>query len=189
MAVKSKKSSTNGDLAALAAQAESKPRLGVTQRKFAELLNVSEAYVSKLVADGRIHLNAHGRIDPDMAREEIEATRDPAAAFRSKTSPDPQAAQYMQAYMQARSLKMAYQAKREQLEYEQEAGRLIGREEVGAALFAVARSTRDRILQVPERLANELASERSPRKVAKLLGAALEEALEGLLTAEVGNDN
>ena len=170
----------------LSRQAEGQPRLGLTQRQFAERLGVSEAWISKCVREGRIHRNVHGRIDPDEAEEMLIASRDPAADLRrlSLLPGVAQSTQELHAYQKARTLRMVYQAKKEQIEFEKENGELVRKDEVSAAFFAVARTARDKMLLLPERLAPELAGIRAHRKIVHILKTAIEEAMAGLLDTD-----
>jgi hypothetical protein len=55
--------------------------------------------------------------------------------------------------MQAQTLKAIYSAKREELKFEEEAGKKIDAEDVKAKAFARARRARDMILSAPARIA------------------------------------
>lgn len=65
--------------------------------------------------------------------------------------------------------KTLYSGKLEKLKYEKEKGLLISREEVEDKAFAVSRAIRDKILSIPERMSNELASISDPHVIKELL--------------------
>ena len=65
--------------------------------------------------------------------------------------------------------KTIYQGKLEKMKYEKEKGTLILREEVEDKAFSVARSLRDKILSIPERMASELSSISEPHEIKELL--------------------
>ena len=69
----------------------------------------------------------------------------------------------------ANIIKTIFAGKRERLKYEEEVGMLISRAEVEDKAFNVSRSIRDKILTIPERLANELATMSDPHSVKELL--------------------
>ena len=65
--------------------------------------------------------------------------------------------------------KTLYQGKLEKMKYEKEKGLLISREEVEDKAFSVARAIRDKILSIPERMSNELASIEDPYTIKEML--------------------
>ena len=69
----------------------------------------------------------------------------------------------------ANIIKTIFAGKREQLKYEEEMELLVPRAEVESKAFNVSRSIRDKILTIPERLANELATMSDPHAVKELL--------------------
>ena len=75
--------------------------------------------------------------------------------------------------------KTLYIGKREKLRYETDAGKLISRDEVESKAFEVARTVRDKLLTVPERLSNELASINDPHKIKELLYKEFNILLDG----------
>ena len=79
----------------------------------------------------------------------------------------------------ANIIKTIFAGKREQLKYEEEMEMLVSRTEVEAKAFNVSRSIRDKILTIPERLANELATMNDPHVVKELLYKEFGVLLEG----------
>jgi len=75
--------------------------------------------------------------------------------------------------------KTLYQGKLEKIKYEQQKSILINRDEIENKAFSVARSIRDKILSVPDRLANELATIDDAHVVKELLFAEFNKMLEG----------
>lgn len=69
----------------------------------------------------------------------------------------------------ANIFKTIYSGKLEQIKYEKELGLLISREEVEDKAFTVSRAIRDKILSIPERMSNELASINDPYVIKELL--------------------
>lgn len=70
---------------------------------------------------------------------------------------------------QSRAVREAYQARLAKLEFEQKTGRLVSADEVKARAFRMARSARDSLLTMPDRLAPILASSTDVVEVHRLL--------------------
>jgi hypothetical protein len=79
---------------------------------------------------------------------------------------------------QSQAVREAYKTRAEKLKFEREAGRLIERTQVVATWHRVVRTTRDRLLLLPERMAPVLAAETDPVVVRRLIEAELRAALE-----------
>lgn len=73
-----------------------------------------------------------------------------------------------------------YKALLEKMKFEKLRGQLIEVEKVEAKFFKMARVTRDSILNIPNRVAGEVAAEKDPHKVHQILTRAIVEALEQL---------
>lgn len=61
-----------------------------------------------------------------------------------------------------------------------EAGRYVDADAVRVAAFNKARTTRDNLLNIPDRLSGALAAESDAHKVHAMLAAKIRQALEGL---------
>jgi hypothetical protein len=85
-------------------------------------------------------------------------------------------------YHQARAFKETYAAKLAKLEYEIKTGKFIDKNEVDVCHFNRARELRDRMQQIPHRLAHRLAAETDVRSVKEILDAEIREALVDLST-------
>jgi len=75
--------------------------------------------------------------------------------------------------------KAIYTGKLEQLKYEKESGQLIRKEEVEDTAFIVARTIRDKLMAIPERLSDELASISDSYVIKEMLYKELNKLLEG----------
>ena len=75
--------------------------------------------------------------------------------------------------------KTLYTGKLEKLKYEKEVGTLIEKEQVEDKAFTVARTIRDKILSIPERMSNELASIDDAHTIKELLYKEFEILLDG----------
>ena len=72
-----------------------------------------------------------------------------------------------------------YKGKLEKLKYEREVGLLISKVDVEDKAFTVSRAIRDKILTIPERMSNELASMNNPHEVKELLYKEFNILLDG----------
>ena len=115
--------------------------------------------------------------------------------------PDPKAGQSQAEYQEevaelgagatitdANIYKTIYQGKLEKLKYEKEQGLLISRDEVENLAFAVSRSIRDKILSIPERMSNELASIDDAHTIKELLYKEFGTLLDGFSHESFLND-
>lgn len=78
---------------------------------------------------------------------------------------------------QAQAFKLTYQAKLAELEYRQKTGELISAKDVELEQVRAARSLRDRIRAIPDRMAALLAAETDPHRCRILLAGELDQAL------------
>lgn len=83
-------------------------------------------------------------------------------------------------YAKARTAREGYQARLAQLEYLEKSGKLVSVETVQADAYKVALTVRDTLLNIPDRLAAELAAESSPEKVHLMLSRELRAVIESL---------
>lgn len=140
----------------------------VSRREAADALGIKRQRLERLIKEGRIVEESHGRIDLAKARAAYEATIDPAkrAAYESTA---PGAAKRVRSgpvsvvdtstgkpvdFATARTQKELANARRAELDYAIKSGAYLPRDEVSAKEFAIARKLRDRILGFPARLAN-----------------------------------
>ena len=83
-------------------------------------------------------------------------------------------------YQMSRAVRETYNAKLTRLDYEERTGKLLNAEDVAKEAFAVARRVRDRLLNIPSRMASVLASETDSKAIERLLSQELRIALEEL---------
>lgn len=116
--------------------------------------------------------------------DELELEEE-AGAAPPQTAPVSAAAGSAQpsTYAQARAAREMYQARLARLEYEQKIGKLVSADEVKAEAFAAARRTRDAMLNISSRIANQLAAERDPAKISARLDDEIRRALRELVGA------
>lgn len=175
----------------------------ISAKEYAAHRGISLVAVSKAIKTGRLANAIKGRakggyqIDRDEAdREwptgERELLRDALAGrIESKSiqvqgldlDENPTTAGAAAAYVKARAVREAMNAKIAKLDLEEKAGRLIDAEQVKNEAFKAARAVRDSLLNIPDRLAPELAAETNQFKVHARLLEEMRRALEGLASA------
>jgi hypothetical protein len=83
-------------------------------------------------------------------------------------------------YAQSRAIREAYQARLAKLDFEERSGKLVEVDKVKADAFKVGRTIRDSLLNLPDRIAHELAHETDPAAVHQRLAAEIRQVLEAL---------
>lgn len=128
-------------------------------------------------------------IDPAKADAEWERNTDKSKQTNGRakgipgvkpraTTEDPMSAG--PSYAASRAIREAYQARLAKIIYEEKIGKLVPSEQVRLEAFELARTVRDAVLNIPNRISSEIASETEPVKVHAMLTRALTEALEEL---------
>lgn len=163
--------------------------------------------VRKAIRSGRLKNSvvqpdgsAKPKIDPVLANAEWELNTDKSQQKNVKNKPAPAAP--LQPYIRnpeapmsdgpprlgdapdlassAKSTKEYYAAQIAKLEYEAKAGKLIDADQVRHEAFRLARSLRDRVLNIPDRLAAELAGIKDRKEIHKRISHELRIALTEL---------
>jgi len=171
----------------------------ISRAQLARELKVSRASITSAIRAGRISANAmtpDGQwLDADRAAEQFRSTssrnhppalprpawsRSPAASTPT-SAPEPTAPS-TPARAESLARRDAAKAALAELEQLQRSGQLVSVEQVQAEAYRIGRETRDRILQVAERVAPQVAAADDPRIVHALLSTELREALRQLAT-------
>ena len=162
--------------------------------------------VIKALKSGRIAKEADGTIDPVKAdaswsRNSDPAQQRPAKQARKDRAPPPKppsrdpepdqgtpsaSPSGAPAYAQSRAIREAYTARLTKLEYEERLGQLVRTDRVKIAWFQAMRVFRDRLLNLPARLAAQLAAETDERAVRALLDEEMRTALSDAADALPG---
>ena len=154
-------------------------------RGYAKHRGVSETAVRKAIKQGRISKDSSGKINPQIADNQWDKNSDPAQIKRPDTSEKPDYSQTSSplsgpSYQQSRAIKEAYSAKLIRLQFEKESKKLISVDEVKVAAFNAARMTRDRILNIPDRVIPQLVGKTDIFEMKEILRNELVKALEEL---------
>ena len=180
--------------------------MGMGLREYARHRGVAPSAVEKALKSGRIQKEPDGTIDPVKADAAWERNTSPAQQRKPDPTPPtpvpvpakPSAPPVRQPtqrpaesdagpsttgmpnYQMSRAVRETYNAKLTRLDYEERTGKLLNAEDVAKDAFAVARRVRDRLLNIPSRMASVLASETDSKAIERLLIQELRVALEEL---------
>ena len=178
--------------------------MSMSLRAYARHRGVALSAVQKAIASGRIHPEPDGRIDPIKADAQwdrhtrtaqpttprVTTTRPPPIAQHASQPaappPMPQASDDARGvdYHKARAVRETYSARLAKLEFEERTAKLISKDEVDIKYFQLARQLRDRMQQIPRKVAPEIVAlvvaDPDVRGVTDILDVAIREALEDL---------
>jgi hypothetical protein len=154
-------------------------------RAYAKHRGVTEAAVRKAISQGRISKSKNGKINPEKADKDWDKNTDPAQIKKTTPEEKPDYSQNSApnvgpSYQQSRAIKEAYSAKLIRLQFEKESKKLISIDEVKVSAFNAARMTRDRILNIPDRVIPKLVGKTDIFEMKEILKAELINALEEL---------
>ncbi|NBV07407.1 MAG: hypothetical protein EBS06_09290 [Proteobacteria bacterium] len=156
-------------------------------RAYARHRGVTEAAVRKAIRQGRVSKGKNGKINPKTADKEWGQNTDPAQIKAVFTEEKPDYSQNSipnatngPSYQQSRAIKEAYGAKLLRLQFEKESKKLISIDDVKVSAFNAARMTRDRILNIPDRVIPQLVGKTDIFEMKEILKAELIKALEEL---------
>ncbi|MBE0656817.1 MAG: hypothetical protein IH602_03950 [Bryobacteraceae bacterium] len=166
-------------------------------RAYAKHRGVSLAAVQKAIKSGRIATTADGSIDSERANADWSAKtrpgqkrRSPAPAIVAPVVPfvepprsDPGGAGGLD-YFRARAIRESYLARLAKIEFEEKSAKLVSRDEVQVAAFTKARTVRDSLLNIPDRLAATLAAETDADNAHQMLTVEIRKALDELAGAD-----
>lgn len=160
----------------------------VSIRKFSIVVGVSHTAILKAIKEGRLTDSVQfsddgspvgidmekGRQEwalnnPAPVREEVAKGNKPDSNLPSGPS-----------YAQARAVRENYMARIAKLLFEEKIGKLVDADSIKLKSFETARTIRDFILNIPNRISAELASETDPLKIHAILTKELNDALTEL---------
>lgn len=170
--------------------------MSMSLRAYARHRGVALSAVQKAIATGRIHPETDGRIDPAKADAQWDRhtrTAQPTTAKVTTARPSaapppspPQAGDESRGvdYHKARAIRETYAARLAKLEFEERSDKLISKDDVDIKYFQLARQLRDRLQQIPRKVAPEIVAlvvaDPDMRGVTDILDVAIREALEDL---------
>ena len=161
-----------------------KPSL-ISQNAYAKLVGVTRQTINQQVKD-RIIILVDGKIDPILATKQRENFLNPAQA-NTKTNESKAEGLHSdgkaeidtgESFGAARTRKMRAEACRAEMQLKQERGELVRADKWEAAAKTVFREFRDRMLNIPGRICDQLAAENDPSKILKILNKEIKKAIE-----------
>lgn len=177
----------------------------LTVKQYADYRNVSRQHIYKLISNGQLTravdtIGGKTRIDKGLADRELRETLDRVynprprkkagggGTHRSKKRPTPpemeqtakKAGTQDMTLADAQKLQAQYKAALLKLDYEQKSEQLVEVAKVKLEAFEMARTVRDSILNIPDRISAELASCTDVHEINQKLTVTLTEALEEL---------
>ena len=181
----------------------------VSLREYARRRGVSAMAVSKAAKAGRITL-VDGKVDPSTADRDWQARTNPGQLAHRAQAPGRQADPHTghevpkadpdeghngaessngkgasgAAYGHARAIREGYQARLAKIEYEKEVGTLVSADEVRASSFKLARTARDSLLSMPDRLAPVLAGESNQFEVHRIMSEEIRRVCNDISSAK-----
>ena len=152
---------------------------------YARHRGVSHVAVIKAIKTGRIEKEPDGTID--VAKADAAWQRNTNHGQRRKTEKDvapaaerpvdPPIVNSGPSFAQSRAIREAYNARLAKLSYEEKSGSLVKIDLVKVAWFNTLRVLRDRILNMPDRMAPLLSAEADPKVIRELLDKELRQVL------------
>src|SRR6185436_10497658 len=148
----------------------------VSLRKYAAHRRVSHTAVQKAIKQGRIKTAPDGKIDVAQADRDWDRNTSPVNVPKRAARVDGGAAGGS-SYAQSRAVRELYLARLAKIEFEERSGKLVSRDEVTVAAFTKARTVRDNLLNIPDRVAAVLAAETDPVRAHQILTDEIRKAL------------
>jgi len=154
----------------------------ITQAKLAEILGVSAPRVSQV--------KSTGRLDGTYVQKGKNVLYDEEKAIAAWNGETPQLTTRVAgseleipSFNESRAKSEHFRAELARLELEQKEERLCEVEKVKREAFSTARSVRDALNSIPDRVANQFAAETDPVVIHQSLSEELRKALERLTDA------
>jgi hypothetical protein len=149
--------------------------MGLSRRAYAARIGKSEAYIRKMIAQGRIKPEEDGTLDPDKADAALGAENGKAPKAEGRLRPVPEVAVDSvretlrenglpptaggMTYLQARTANEVLKAQERRLRLQRLKDELVDRNRVIAHVFSLARAERDAWIGWPARVAALMAAE------------------------------
>ena len=169
----------------------------MTQAEFAKEVGVSQPRVSKYIRDGIIKKGLaketpkakRFKIDSEIAKAELANELDETRITKANVAGNRDMVNAICAagldvnnldYRTSRALNEHYKAALKKIEYEEKKGDLVPTKDVEKEAFECARMVRDSIINIPNRIADQLSVISGKKEIEKLIKKELTMALEGL---------
>lgn len=159
----------------------------ITKKELSIRLDVSAAYVAKLVRDGRVTVGDDGKVEWPTVQDEIKSGENPAFAGHKKVNKQAKsvpvknlsnesAVELNKKFNKARTDEKIYAAKLKELEFNKEKGKLIPLSDVIADAARTGEEIRALLCSIPSRIAPALDG-KSAVEIEAVITEAINEAL------------
>lgn len=172
----------------------------VSVRAFSRFVGCSDVAVregiekGRLVESLRMTEKGYPEVELEIGKREWEDNRDPAATLamglngnngqhEELNGADELIAGKNLSFASQRAEREKWAAKMAQLSYEERAGTLVEASKVRKESFALGRQIRDAMMNIPDRVATELAAEQDATKIHNRLAEEIRIALRGVVDA------
>jgi len=154
----------------------------IGQAEYARMRGVTLRAIAQAIEEGRLRKSVHDfgrfiRIDPEVADVEMGGPRGHSHKGKVYSAEKIDGAP---TFAESKAVKERYNAELAKLAFEEKKGKLIDAEKVKKDAFEVARQVRDQILNIPDRMAAELAGISDPDVIYEKLQDELSKTLEGI---------
>jgi phage terminase Nu1 subunit (DNA packaging protein) len=153
----------------------------MTKAEWAKKQGFSNPYVSKLIQQGHIILE-NGLVNSEQAEAELAAMRNPSKPLNRKGNPDnqPSTAELSTVLLKTRIKNEVEKGKMLEIEAKAKTGQYVDAKDVEKQAFHVARTVRDSLQNIPDRVSSLLASISDANQVYEVLSKEIRLALESL---------
>lgn len=166
----------------------------ISATAYADRRGVSRPAVHQAIRNGRLSKSVtregkNYRIDADLADKEWAATTniDRGEHNNRMMLQDAGIEGDASSYAASRAKREAYEAELARLKFEQQAGTLVDAEAVKKEAFKIARTIRDGMLNIPDRVSAELVGQDDSFVIHRRLLEEIRKVLENALGADDGN--
>jgi len=137
----------------------------VSQAEFARMEGKARSYITALKGAGRLVMTEDGKVDVEASRARIAGTSDPNRDDVTQRHAENRQAAPVEAsqsdkigssYQAARAVKEKFSAMQAKLEYERAIGKVVEKSEVEGAIADVVTAFRQRLENMPHRIAPEI---------------------------------
>lgn len=170
-------------------------------REFAAHRGVHHSTIQAAVRAGRVTptmVKGKPKFDPVKHGRALDQFTDPAKQNRKGKSPKPEAGKAdppeetptadssAKTYSQSRAVREAYNARLARIEYEVKTGKLISADKVKAEAYRTARTVRDALLNIPDRISAQVAAlaDVQTAQIHDLISTEIRLAMEELVNAQ-----
>jgi phage terminase Nu1 subunit (DNA packaging protein) len=154
----------------------------ITQKEWARKQGFSPQYVTNLIKQGHVILE-NGLVNTEQAEAALMAMRNPSKPMyrkHSKNADKPSTAELSTVLLKTRIKNEVEKGKMLEIEAKAKTGQYVDARDVEKQAFHVARTVRDSLQNIPDRVSSLLASISDANQIYEILSKEIRLALEGL---------